>query len=278
MTCEFGGDAFKDLLLTLGSLSDECCLKVTKKGIKASLVDAAHVAMMGVDAPASVFDGFKVSEDMEIGIDIPKMLKAIKRCSYGVKYSFKDGKVVVSNENKRFSLSTIDTTGMTEPKLPDLKGKLNSEFTLTGRELKEIASDASWISDHIRFEVTGGIVAATCQGDMDSYERGVGEFVTADARSQFPLEYVQKFAKVASGKLVIRIGSDYPMEVSWNTDSFTYDGSANPKTKSGMKFVFLLAPRIESDVCEEPPATNAEAEIVESQDEVEEQAEAEIEA
>ena len=275
--CEFGGDAFKDLLLTLGCLSDECCLKVSKTGITTSLVDPAHIAMMMADAPASVFDDFKVSEDMEIGIDIPKVLKAIKRCSYGTRYSIKDRQVIVSNASKRFTLSTIDTTGMSDPKQPDLKDKLCAEFSLTGHELQEISTDAAWISDHISIEAKGGIVHARCEGTMDSYEKRIGEFVTGDARSQFPLEYVQKFAKVVNGKLTMSIGPDNPMRVTWNTDSFLYDGTSTNahKTKPGMQFVFLLAPRIESEPLES--ATHSEAETVESQDEIEEQ-EAEQEA
>jgi len=242
---EIKGDALKSMLKTVSAISDEVCIRADKNGIKVAVVDPAHVAMFLIEAPESAFDNFEVwGKDVEVGLDIPKVLKAMSRCGFHSNFKFKDNKIIVSGDSKRFTLSAIDTTGMSSPKVPELK--LPSQFAISTSELKEIVNDIVWFCDHIRFEVRGMKLYASATGDMDSYEHPLSDAIGEDVKSMFPLDYVQKLAKSLSdyAKLTVNMGNDYPMKVVWNSDSFDYEGKLK---KKGVSYTFLLAPRIESE-------------------------------
>lgn len=261
MGFEVGGDAFKAILKTLNAITDECCLQVSEDGIRVAVVDPAHVAMLLLDAPASAFDDFKVGKEKLDGIDIPKVLEATKRCGSRTKYSFKEGRCIVKADSKKYTLSTIDTTGMSTPKLPDIEKNLKARFSIEASTLREVVNDTSWMSDHVTFEVKNGKVYASAKSDMETFENPIGDAdgFAETVKSCFPLEYVQKFAKsVGDHKLTVNIGADYPMKVVWNTDTFDYKGNLR---KKGVSYTFLLAPRIETeddDYQPSKPATEAE--------------------
>jgi len=260
---EIKGDALKSMLKVISAISDEVCIRADENGIKIGVVDPAHVAMFSIEAPESAFDNFEVwGKNVEVGLDIPKVLKAMSRCGLHSNFKFKDGKIIVSGDSKRFTLSAIDTTGMSVPKIPELK--LLSQFTISTSELKEIVNDAVWFTDHIRFEVRGMKLYASATSDMDSYEHPLSEAIGEDAKSLFPLDYVQKLAKSLSdySKLTVNIGNDYPMKVVWNSDSFDYEGKLK---KKGISYTFLLAPRIESE--DESERSTPEPEPQEAEDE-----------
>jgi DNA polymerase III sliding clamp (beta) subunit (PCNA family) len=252
-----GGTQFKDLLTTLSSIVDEVCLKVSKDGINVATVDPAHVSMLTVFAPKEAFTGWQVTGDLEVGIDIPKVLSALKRTGSMSKVKVKGKKIVVSGGSKRFTLTTIDTTGMSSPKVPDLTSKLNVDFDLTGEVLKEAVKDAGWMSDHLKLTVKGGELYASAQGDLDEFDHPIGKAIGQDAKSTFPLDYLEHLSKVCGSRMKVKMGNDYPIQITWATDEYDYKGELRHR---GINYTFLLAPRIEAEDDEPQPSKPVKAE------------------
>ena len=107
-------------------------------------------------------------------------------------------------------------------------------------DLLEATKALESITDHVRLTVTREGLTVLGEGDVDKASLvfrpadGCEVEMNGDERhtSLFPLDYLQAFLKsVKSEKLVLRLGTDYPVRADW-------DGTT--------RGTYLLAPRIEN--------------------------------
>ncbi len=263
--------AFKDFLRQVEVVTDEARLVADAEGFHVLSVDPAHVAMVSVDLPSfTCFEGFRryysiqrmgespistpvlletgIPERVEIGVDVEKLLEAVRRAKEIVRFSY-DGardRLELSFNGERRTMALVDTSGMYEPRIPNLN--LPAVLDLPADALMDALKGCESVSDHVAFTVDNRgedgrpRFVVRSEGDVDTFERVLGyddwiEKVQYDGgtyRSLFPLDYVCNFMKTMKGnRLKIHLATDYPVRIDWT----------GPTTRG----TWLCAPRIEAE-------------------------------
>jgi proliferating cell nuclear antigen len=259
-------DVLKQFVSELSVLVDEAKIVFSViDGLRSKVVDPAHIAMVDTGIALEMLETFDwmpkavtVQEDgyvTEFGIDVDKVasyLKSLKLKDTMLKISvdFEKRKMKVDAPTGQRVMSLIDTTGMSDPKIPTL----NLPFKIEVKDPKTfrgLIRQASEISDHIAlsYDSVANAMWLDCESDMDRLHAQVdgdiletgystreritptGEterYQTKDCRSLFPLQYVADFVKAIPSTFTLEIGNDYPLKLQYG------------------RTTYLLAPRIES--------------------------------
>lgn len=236
-------DILKEVVNVVSTLVDEAKFVVTSDGLVLRAVDPAHIAMVDLSLGKDAFEEFKADE-AEIGIDIDKLSQFLKLARGDDVIDLKHDEekrrlnIVVGDITRRMSL--IDTTGMSDPKVPNLE--LPAKLTVKVDDLVQGIKASETVSDHIALIASPESFEMTCEGDMDqvNWKKSKKDMealeTPSSVRSLFPLEYFSNMLKaVPSGSSVtMHLGNDYPVRVEF-------------KIAGGKGEVrYLLAPRIES--------------------------------
>jgi proliferating cell nuclear antigen len=235
-------DVLKSVIDSLSTLVDEAKFQIAPEGLQVLAVDAAHVAMVDLTLSKAAFKNFEADE-MELGIDIDKLSDATRLASAEDEVEFvleEEGllRLEIGNLTRRMSL--VDTSGMTEPQIPDLD--LPARIVMPADELDRGIKAAEGVSDHVALHATTEGFELSAEGDMDSVNLALDKKtlleldVDEEARSLFSLDYFSNMVKVAkaAGTVEARLGNDYPVRMTF--DYANGEGSVT----------YLLAPRIES--------------------------------
>ncbi|MBU1158690.1 MAG: proliferating cell nuclear antigen (pcna) [Candidatus Thermoplasmatota archaeon] len=236
-------EVLKEVVNVVSSLVDEAKFSVNADGLTLRAVDPAHIAMVDLSLGKDAFEEFKADET-EIGIDIDKLAQFLKLAKSDDIVDLKHDEdkrrlnIVVGDITRRMSL--IDTTGMSDPKVPNLK--LDAIITIKGEDLIHGIRASETVSDHIALIANPEGFEMSCEGDMDQvhFRKSKKDLVSLESpssvRSLFPLEYFSNMLKaVSSGThVVLHLGNDFPVKME-----FTIAGG-----KGAVRY--LLAPRIES--------------------------------
>jgi len=216
---------------------------VNADGLTIRAVDPAHIAMVDLSLGKEAFEEFKADE-AEIGLDIDKLNQFLK-LAHGpeiVDLKHDEDKrrlnIVIGDITRRMSL--IDTTGMSDPKVPNLN--LPATVVLKVDDLVQGIKASETVSDHIALVASPEGFEMTCEGDMDQVQwkktkKDLESLETpSSVRSLFPLEYFANMLRAVSAgnSVTMHLGNDYPVKVEF-------------KIAGGKGEVrYLLAPRIES--------------------------------
>ena len=237
-------EILKEVVNVVSTLVDEAKFTVNADGLTLRAVDPAHIAMVDLTLAKDAFEEFKADES-EIGIDIDKLSQFLKLARGDDEVDLKHDeekrklKIVVGDITRHMSL--IDTTGMSDPKVPNLE--LPATVTVRSDDLMQGIRASETVSDHIALVASPDGFEMSCEGDMDQVhwkkaKKDLGALETqGSVRSLFPLEYFSNMLKsVSSGSAVtMRLGSDYPVKME-----FKIAGEKG-------EVRYLLAPRIESN-------------------------------
>ena len=251
---EFRADArtLKAFVAQLDHLVDEVRVHLTGDGWHVLAVDAAHVAM--VDLRLDGMDGFerraegigRIDYGIAFGMDMTKLKEALrlakKDAEVGVTLDLPDpdekDRITVEIGPIMRTMAVVDTSGMADPRVPTLN--LPATVTIPATDLLEATKALESITDHVRLTVTREGLTVLGEGDVDKASLvfrpadGCEVEMSGDEQhtSLFPLDYLQAFLKsVKSEKVVLRLGTDYPVRADW-------DGAT--------RGTYLLAPRIEN--------------------------------
>ena len=150
------------------------------------------------------------------------------------------GKLVFKVGNITRRMSLIDTSGMNDPKVPQLN--LTANIAVPIEELQKGIRAVESISDHITLKAGPEFFELSCEGDTDSVslrlDSAAAKIETdSNVCSMFPPDYLANIIKaIPSGTQVnIELDNDYPVKFVFSLA----DGAANVS--------YLLAPRIESE-------------------------------
>ncbi len=244
---EIKSDTLKGLVNIVSTLIDEVKLVVEPEGISLKAVDPARVAMVEVKIDSGAFESYSADET-EIGLDLDKVKSVLKLASSGDIISMEQdedhGKLIFKVGNITRRMHLVDTSGMNDPKFPQLS--LSSKVSIPVEELQQGIRASESISDHIALTVNDKGFELSCEGDTDSASLMVSkdkldsmELPDGDDsfRSLFPLDYFANLVKaIPTGTSVgIELDSDYPIKMNFGFA----DGNGTVS--------YLLAPRIESD-------------------------------
>jgi proliferating cell nuclear antigen len=246
------GETFKDLFGPINAIHTEAILNINPDGISCRVVDNANVAMVSIDFKKDVFDIYKVTEPVKLGVDIST--------AYSLKTMIKKGSMVSFEVNKRIDPATKDKEEKTEytysisiegtttrykaldlntmrkqPNVPtvDLKTTIDlsaSEFIQGIKDGSKVSDKVALVFDDVRFSMVFEGNTTTMNKEV-CILKGYGE----KTRSLFSMDYLKDMIKILNKKEIIRLSirTDFPMKI----------------TRGGalMETVFLLAPRIEAD-------------------------------
>ena len=149
-SAELKSDTLKGLVNIISTLIDEVKFTIKPEGMTLKAVDAAHVAMIEMDISKDAFESYS-AEDTELGLDLDKVKGVLKLAGSGetIKMEQDDstGKLVFKVGNITRRMSLIDTTGMNDPKVPQLN--LTATIIVPIEELQKGIRAVESISDHI---------------------------------------------------------------------------------------------------------------------------------
>lgn len=237
-------DALKGIVNIISTLVDEAKLNVSPDGIGLKAVDPAHVAMVELDVRKAAFESY-LADDTQIGIDLDKIKEVLRLTASGdiidMEQDEERGRLVVRVGNITRRMNMVDTSSMSDPKVPQLSLPVSVEVSVS--EIQKGIRAAESVSDHIALTADADGFELSCEGDTDSVNlrldkaKLAGLTVSEKARSLFPLDYFSNLVKAIPSDTVVRIdlGNDYPVKIHFDL--------AEGNTSVG----YLLAPRIESD-------------------------------
>jgi proliferating cell nuclear antigen len=138
-------------------------------------------------------------------------------------------------------MGLIDTTGMPDPKMPNLN--LPAKVVLKASELTQGVRASETVSDHLALTVNKEDFELYAEGDTDTVNLKLNkdlllELVTdSKCKSLFSIDYFSNMIKPVKGDdpITIMIGNDNPIRVEFNI------------AENKGHVTYLLAPRIESE-------------------------------
>jgi proliferating cell nuclear antigen len=231
-------------LNVVSTLVDEAKFNITEDGISLRAVDPAHVAMIDLKLKSSAFENYKASES-ELGIDITKMIDVLKLAKpndlISITHDEEKNRLIIKILNITRSMALVDTTGMAEPKVPNLS--LPAKVVINTQELTQGIKASESVSDHISLSANPDGFELSSEGDTDAVNLKLSKDLLAElkckenVKSLFSLDYFSNMVKSASSAetITMNLGTDFPVKIEFNLAD--KNGEVN----------YLLAPRIESE-------------------------------
>ncbi len=237
-------ETLKGIVDVVSTLVDEAKFNIDSKGVALKAVDPAHVAMIDMKIEKSAFEEF-AADDTELGIDLDKIKEVLRLSRAGDVISLEQdedkNRLVINVGNVTRRMNLVDTTGMSDPKVPNLN--LPAKVAVAAEELQKGIKAAESISDHIALTAHPEGFEMVSEGDTDSVslkltkDQLVSLECKENVRSLFPLDYFSNMIRAIPVGTVITmsVGNDYPVKLEFSIA----DGRGTVN--------YLLAPRIESD-------------------------------
>jgi proliferating cell nuclear antigen len=201
-------------------LVDEAKFNITEDGISLRAVDPAHVAMIDLSLKSSAFENYKASET-ELGIDITKMSDVLKLAKpadiISITHDEEKNKLILKILNITRSMALVDTTGMAEPKVPNLS--LPAKVVIKTQELIQGIKASESVSDHISLAATPEGFELASEGDTDAVNLKLSKELLAElkckenVKSLFSLDYFSNMVKSAASAeaITMNLGTDFPV-------------------------------------------------------------------
>ncbi len=232
------------MLNVVATLVDEAKFNIKEDGISLRAVDPAHVAMIDLSLKSSAFDSYKATES-EFGIDITKMIDVLKLAKpndiISITHDEEKNKLILKIANITRSMALVDTTGMVEPKVPNLS--LPAKVVISTVELIQGIRASEAVSDHITLSTTPDGFELESEGDTDAVNLKLTKDLLTElkckenVKSLFSLDYFSNMIKSAANEktVTMNLGTDFPVKIEFNI------------ANDNGEVHYLLAPRIESE-------------------------------
>jgi proliferating cell nuclear antigen len=236
-------EALKSIIDTTSILVDEVKFRISNEGIYLTAVDPAHVGMIDLKLKKEAFEEFE-ADDTELGMDLEKIKSIMNLASpkdiVTLSYEKDDNRLTVKINNLTRKISLLDTTGMTDSKIPSLD--LPAKVVVNASELARGIKASEAISDHILISADSENFELVAEGDTDIVNLKLPKDSLTSleckekVKSLFSLDYFSDMIKVVKSKDVqLSLGTDYPIKIEFDI------AEGNGHT------MYLLAPRIESE-------------------------------
>ncbi|MBU4070582.1 MAG: DNA polymerase sliding clamp, partial [Candidatus Thermoplasmatota archaeon] len=116
-------EVLKEVVDVVSTTVDETKITATKTGISIKAVDPAHVAMIDLTLSKGGFEEYK-ADDVALGVDMDKIKEVLRLAKPGdmiyMEHDEERNRLVFKVGNITRKMSLVDTTGMSEPKVPNL--------------------------------------------------------------------------------------------------------------------------------------------------------------
>lgn len=235
----------KKLINKVKMLNTEICINVDKNGISTKTVDPAHVAMVYVSIPKKDFYtghsavnkevGYRCREPFSFGIDLEKLGKTLKLMSeydYITGY-IQNNRLYIDTDKIHKKISLIDTAGLPEPKIPEMKFDVKAEIGSGDVELLVKGTDE--ICDYLTLISDKTGLYSIIEDEEDSLKIDLSKDVKGNGRAVYSTDYFTNIVKgIGYSRVKFEFSTDHPIRITGEV----YDNG---------EFLYLLAPRIESE-------------------------------
>ena len=237
-------EVLKGIIDVTSPLVNEVKFNINSKGIFLRAVDPAHVAMIDLNIDHKAFEEFK-ADDIELGVDMDKLAGIMRLSTTGdlvsLDFDEKANRLIVQIGNLVRKMSLIDTAGMPDPKMPNLK--LPAKAIIKASEINRGVKASEAVSDHLAIKVNKETFELFAEGDTDTVNLKLPKDLLVELKSDnnykslFSIDYFSNMIKPVKGddNITIHLGNDNPIKLEFDIAD-----------KKG-HVQYLLAPRIESE-------------------------------
>lgn len=236
----------KHAVSVLQRVNDESVFKVADNLFVSRVVDPGNSIMVQVTIGEYAGDYCIAPDAHRVGIDLDKMTSILKRATMTDNiHIYEDEKVWSFTRGiHNRSLHLVDIARMRKCQ-PWYKVSPTTIIRVTGKEFKDIMSEAEDVSEHMEFQASSaGMVFDTTRGEKDeeTYTARLSENRVefcqnsqGGAKAWYSLDYLQDIAvdMKASDAVTIEFADDLPCVIKY--------------TRDAVDVQIMLAPRIESD-------------------------------
>jgi proliferating cell nuclear antigen len=243
------------------SLNNECKVSVGKDGWRYIGVDPAHVALIEIEIPASTFRVFLNKAEHDIGIEVEKLYKILKRRALRKKKGTdpphlifdqfeEDNDLYISwpSDYGKFKrkLTAIDTAAIPTTTIPHLD--MPAHFDVPTKGLTEFLKEADDVSDHISITASPtGIEfladsnpsheheSKKSNDDIRYFVNPIHSHIKGTFKSIFSVDYFMDAVRCMNlffDEVILHLGTDNPVIL---------------EGKGAIHMKFMLAPRIEAE-------------------------------
>jgi proliferating cell nuclear antigen len=237
-------EVLKGIIDVASPIVNEVKFNITPKGIFLRAVDPAHVAMVDLEIKSDAFDEYKAT-NMELGIDMDKFASIMRLSTssdiVNMEYDEDTNRLIIKIGNLVRKMGLIDTTGMPDPKMPNLN--LPAKVIIKASELTQGVRASETVSDHLALTVNKDDFELFAEGDTDTVNLKLHKDLLLELttnskyKSLFSIDYFSNMIKPVRGEdpITIMLGNDNPIRVEFDI------------AENKGHVTYLLAPRIESE-------------------------------
>ncbi len=228
------------LVSALADTLEEASMKVSKDGIEIYGMDPAKVAYVEVKIPYSAFLEYKVDQDIELGLQLPSVERAlsISRKGYTALLEATQDKVLIGIEGAVRRTYLLPNIQVSAERL-EVKLEHDAHVKLLGDPLRRAVEDASQFGDVVEFEATATYFAVRASGERKAEARFLSGSaslleisVNSDVvKSTYDAGYLGKIMDLArfTESVSLDFKADSPLEVTM-------------ESPSGISLRYVLAP------------------------------------
>jgi proliferating cell nuclear antigen len=239
---------WKTIIEALSALVKEIYFSADESGLHARAIDEAHIAMVDLQVPSSVFQDYKCTSEIKFGISLTEMMQIMRRAGGSdyleitvdetqnkFKLKLKSDKIT-----RNFSLSLLGDISGEEIPIPKIE--FNTIINIVAGVFKDAIKDAEVVGDYILLETTSDMLKVAAEGDTGNVEviidKGTETLYKYEVREEskaiYALKYLSDMTKAVSSteNIEIEYSSDMPLKIGF-------------ETIGGGKLEYFLAPRIE---------------------------------
>ncbi len=154
-------------------LIDEGAFRIDETGWKLRAFTPSQIAMIDMELPQVVFEGYDMKEPMNMALDFAKLSKITKRIKDEDKIELSIGDVfnieIVGNTKRNFKMLVLSSNTLPVPKEPKIE--FTTEIRINAGTLKDAMIDAKLIGDYVSIIMDEGLVvkAESDTGSVDKY-------------------------------------------------------------------------------------------------------------
>lgn len=215
-----------DWLRAIKAVSDDCVINTSETDtVSVRTTDPANALLLDLRMPDHAWDVLDV-EPGKIGVSVETMIERAKMFDpdADVTLTTHENKLVLTDGSARYTVKTIDPNSLRKsPTIPELH--LPAKAVIDAALLQRLVKRAVSVSDHIRIglDAAEGCLFVRAEGDDGDYDEPLSfdsdVVVLAEHRvnvsSLYSLDYTENVAKTFAGDVVLELGNDLPMVISF---------------------------------------------------------------
>lgn len=215
-----------DWFRAINAVADECIIDMSETDVVVvRVVDPANALLLDMRIPDNAWDVLE-TEPGTIGVDVGLMIERVRMFDLDadVTMSLDENAIVLTDGAARYTVKTLEPVSLRKaPAVPALD--MPAKVTVDARRLQRLVKNAASVSDHIRIglDTAEGCMFVRAEGDTGDYDEPLsfdgGVVVLAEHRvnvgSLYSLDYTTETAKTFAGDVVIELGNDLPMLISF---------------------------------------------------------------